>query len=141
MPVDAAVEDGTWGYAPGLRLARIESPEVARPLLDLARTDDAHINERLSAEPIIWLGTTRPDQRSHHVPVWFLWSDPTVLIFALPHSHKVSHIKANPAVTSNLDSAQQGADIVLARVSPSWSATARLRRPRRQPLSPSTRPC
>jgi len=35
-------------------------------LLDVTRTDDRHTVQRLSAEPIIWLGTVRPDGR----PQW-----------------------------------------------------------------------
>jgi hypothetical protein len=63
-------------------------------LLDVTRTDDRHTAQRLSAEPIIWLGTVRPDGRPHNVPVWFAWHDPMVLI--------------------SLDSAGGGQDIVLA---------------------------
>jgi len=29
-------------------------------LMDVTRTDDRHTSERLSTEPIIWLGTVRP---------------------------------------------------------------------------------
>jgi len=29
--------------------------------------------KRLTAEPNIWLATTRPDGRPHLVPVWFVW--------------------------------------------------------------------
>ncbi len=39
-------------------------------LLDLARDDDRHTSERLTAAPVIWLGTV-PDGRRHNVPVWF----------------------------------------------------------------------
>ena len=39
-------------------------------LLDVTRTDDRHTSERLSAEPVIWLGTVRPGGRPHNVPVW-----------------------------------------------------------------------
>ena len=36
-------------------------------LLDVARGDDRHTAERLAAEPVIWLGTVRPDGRPHDV--------------------------------------------------------------------------
>jgi predicted pyridoxine 5'-phosphate oxidase superfamily flavin-nucleotide-binding protein len=49
-------------------------------LLDVARGDDRHTAERLTAEPVIWLGTVRPDGRPHHVPIWFVWHDPLVLL-------------------------------------------------------------
>jgi hypothetical protein len=53
-------------------------------LLDVARGDDRHTAERLTAEPVIWLGTVRSDGRPHNVPVWFAWHDPLVLIFSMP---------------------------------------------------------
>lgn len=83
-------------------------------LLDPNRADDEHIDQRLRQESIIWLCTTRPDGRPHNVPVWFLWTDPFILIFALAASRKVRNIRQNPAVVLNLDSAQRGTDIVLA---------------------------
>ena len=68
-------------------------------LLDVTRTDDRHTSERLSAEPIIWLGTVRPDGRPHNVPVWFAWHDPMVLIFSMPKTAKVA---PNPARDPNV---------------------------------------
>lgn len=88
--------------------------EVAEPLLDQNRSDDAHTNARLTAEPVIWLGTTGPDSRPHHVPVWFCWHDPEVLIFSMPATRKVRNVRRDPQVTLNLDSAAGGQDIVLA---------------------------
>jgi PPOX class probable F420-dependent enzyme len=83
-------------------------------LLDVTRTDDRHTSERLSAEPIIWLGTVRPDGRPHSVPVWFAWHDPMVLIFSMPRTVKVRDVGLSPAVSLALDSADGGQDIVLA---------------------------
>src|SRR2546429_3830097 len=86
---------------------------MARALLDVQRADDAHTGARLSTEPIIWLGTTRPDGRPHHVPVWFLWADPVAVIFSMPAAQKVRNIRRTPSVTLTLDSADSGRDIVL----------------------------
>ena len=83
-------------------------------LLDLTRTDDRHTSERLSAEPIIWLSTVRPDGRPRNVPVWFAWHDPMVLIFSMPKTAKVRDVRLSPAVSLALDSADGGQDIVLA---------------------------
>ena len=83
-------------------------------LLDVTRTDDRHTSERLSAEPIIWLGTVRPDGRPRNVPVWFAWHDPMVLIFSMPKTAKVRNVRLSPAVSLALDSADGGQDIVLA---------------------------
>jgi PPOX class probable F420-dependent enzyme len=83
-------------------------------LLDVARSDDGHTAKRLSAEPVIWLGTVRPDGRPHNVPVWFAWQDPMVLIFSRPKTVKVGNMRRSPAVSLALDSADGGQDIVLA---------------------------
>ena len=83
-------------------------------LLDVTRTDDRHTAQRLSAEPIIWLGTVRPDGRPHNVPVWFAWHDPMVLIFSMPKTAKVRNVGLSPAVSLALDSADGGQDIVMA---------------------------
>jgi PPOX class probable F420-dependent enzyme len=83
-------------------------------LLDLARSDDRHTCERLSAEPVIWLGTVRPDGRPHNVPVWFAWHDPTILIFSMPRTAKATDMRRSPLVSLALDSADLGQDIVLA---------------------------
>jgi PPOX class probable F420-dependent enzyme len=83
-------------------------------LLDRNRDDDRHIAQRLSAEPIIWLCTVRPDGRPHNVPVWFAWQDPTMLIFSEPKAVKVRDMQRSAAVSLALDSADGGHDIVLA---------------------------
>jgi len=83
-------------------------------LLDIARRDDRHTHERLTAEPVIWLGTVRPDGRPHTVPVWFAWHDPLVLIFSMPRTVKVRNARMSPAVSLALDSADGGRDVVVA---------------------------
>ncbi len=83
-------------------------------ILDVTRTDDRHTAQRLSEEPIIWLGTVRPDGRPHNVPVWFAWHDPMVLIFSMPKTAKVRDMRLSPAVSLALDSADGGQDIVIA---------------------------
>jgi PPOX class probable F420-dependent enzyme len=65
-------------------------------------------------EPIIWLGTIRPDGRPHNVPVWFAWHDPMMLIFSMPDTAKVRDMQRSPAVSLALDSTGRGQDIVLA---------------------------
>ena len=87
---------------------------MAEPLLDGNPPDDAHTDTRLAAEPVIWLGTTGPDASPHHVPVWFCWRDPDVLIFSMPGTRELRNLQRNPRVTLNLDSAASGQDIVLA---------------------------
>jgi PPOX class probable F420-dependent enzyme len=86
---------------------------VVAALLDPDRADDVHTSGRLATEPVIWLGTTRPDGRPHHVPVWFLWSDPLVLVFSMPGTQKLRNMGHMAAVTLTLDSADSGRDIVI----------------------------
>lgn len=83
-------------------------------LLDLERGDDRHTSDRLSIEPIIWLGTVRPDLRPHNVPVWFTWEDPVILVFSMPETAKARDVRRAPAVSLALDSAGNGQDVVLA---------------------------
>ncbi|MDL5159489.1 pyridoxamine 5'-phosphate oxidase family protein [Actinomycetospora termitidis] len=78
-------------------------------LLDPSDPVLAHAHERLAAEPVIWLATTRP----HAVPVWFGWSDPTVTIFSRPDTAKIGHLRRDPAVALHLDTAGGGGDVVL----------------------------
>lgn len=98
-------------------------------LLDLTRSDDGHTAGRLSAEPVIWLGTVRSDGRPHNVPVWFAWHDPAVLIFTMPETVKARNVQRCPAVSLALDSAGGGQDIVLAegRAELAADADARVR--------------
>jgi PPOX class probable F420-dependent enzyme len=82
-------------------------------VLDLARPRHAQIDQRLRAEPIIWLSTVRPDGRPHLVPVWFWWDGATVLIFSKPDSQKVRNLRHNPQVVVALDTADEGEDVAL----------------------------
>ena len=88
-------------------------PGVPGPLLDLSRADDRHTSERLSTEPVIWLGSTRSDGRPHRAPVWFVWSDPAVLVFSMARTVKLRNIQGMPQVALSLDTADSGRDIVM----------------------------
>jgi PPOX class probable F420-dependent enzyme len=87
---------------------------VSEPLLDRNRADDAHTGARLAGEPVIWLGTAGADGRPHHVPVWFCWRDPVVLVFSMAGTRKLRDLERSPLVALNLDSAAGGQDVVLA---------------------------
>src|SRR5688500_4607457 len=82
-------------------------------LLDLGRPDDAHTAERLARDPVIWFGTVRPDGRPRQVPVWFVWDDPAIFVFAQPGTAKLRNIAANPAVWLSLNTEDGGNDVVL----------------------------
>jgi len=80
--------------------------------LDPSQAKDAHIDERLRGDLILWLSSVRPDGRPHTVPVWFLWDGATVLVFSQPNQ-KIRNLAINPAVTLALDGSGQGHDVVL----------------------------
>jgi PPOX class probable F420-dependent enzyme len=82
-------------------------------LLDRRRSDDAHTSTRLTEEPVIWFGSSRPDGRPHHVPVWFSWVDPEIVVFSTPTAQKVRNIRRQSGVALHLDTAGHGGDIVL----------------------------
>ncbi len=82
-------------------------------MLDLNNPQDAHVDERLRKEPIIWLSTVRPDGRPHLVPVWFFWDGKTILIFSQPGNQKMRNLQQNQNVMLALEALEQGEDVVL----------------------------
>ena len=84
-----------------------------KAILDLTQKRDAHVDERLRTEIIIWLATVRPDGRPHLVPVWFLWdnSESVIYIFSKP-DQKIRNLKQNPNVVLALNS-PTGNDVVI----------------------------
>src|SRR5581483_4265583 len=81
--------------------------------LDLSNPKDAHIDERLRTEPIIWLGTVRPDGRPHLVPVWFFWDGATITIYSQPGNQKMRNLQHSTNVTLALNTADDGDDVVI----------------------------
>jgi PPOX class probable F420-dependent enzyme len=82
-------------------------------MLHTSRPYDAHIDQRLRTEPIIWLATASASGAPHMVPMWFLWDGSVVLLFSLPNTRKLRDIAANPAVVLALEPADQGYDVVI----------------------------
>jgi PPOX class probable F420-dependent enzyme len=82
-------------------------------MLDPANPDHAHIAARLSSDPIVWLGSVRPDGRPHLVPVWFLWDGEALWIFSRPRNQKIINLRHNPHVILALDDSRQGADPIV----------------------------
>ncbi|MEA2528099.1 MAG: hypothetical protein QOF73_5326 [Thermomicrobiales bacterium] len=83
------------------------------PMLDLSTAKDRHVDQRLRAEPIVWLATTRPDGRPHNVPVWFWWDGETVLIFSQPNAQKVRNLRHSPHAVLTLNTLDDGEDVVI----------------------------
>ena len=82
-------------------------------MLDLAQPKDAHVNQRLQNEKMIWFSTVRPNGKPHLVPVWFYWDGTTILIFSQPNTEKVRDVRHNSNVMLALDTAKEGDDVVL----------------------------
>jgi PPOX class probable F420-dependent enzyme len=75
---------------------------------------NAHIEQRLRTDPLVWLITVRPDGRPHVVPVSFFWDGETFLICSRPNTQKVRNLLHNPHVMLALDGAGKlGDDVVV----------------------------
>src|SRR5947209_16378723 len=68
-------------------------------MADQTKPNNAHVDQRLREEPIIWFTTVRADGRPHTVPVWFLWDGETFLIFSQPGNLKIRNLQRNPHIT------------------------------------------
>jgi PPOX class probable F420-dependent enzyme len=79
-------------------------------LLDVSKKEDAHIDQRLREDVVIWLATVRPDGRPHAVAVWFLWDGESILIFSKPRQQKLVNIQNNPHVLLIIDNSRDGSD-------------------------------
>ncbi len=82
-------------------------------LLDLSNPKDAHIDQRLRTEPIIWLATVRPNGRPHLIPVWFFWDGETITIYSQPNNQKMRNLQHSATVTLALNTANDGDDVVI----------------------------
>ncbi|HUP27425.1 MAG TPA: pyridoxamine 5'-phosphate oxidase family protein [Chloroflexia bacterium] len=85
---------------------------MSRSSLDLSQPKQAHTDQRLRTDAIIWLGTVRPGGRPHLVPVWFLWDGDTILIFS-KNDHKIRNLQGNNRVMLALDDTKGGGDVVM----------------------------
>ncbi|HLZ57616.1 MAG TPA: TIGR03667 family PPOX class F420-dependent oxidoreductase [Ktedonosporobacter sp.] len=82
-------------------------------MLDLTKKRDAHIDQRLRSDTMIWLNTVRSDGRPHSVAVWFLWTGEVFLIFSKPEQQKIRNIRKNAQVTLALDDTKGGDDVIV----------------------------
>ena len=67
---------------------------------------------RLRDELIIWMTTVNTKGVPQTSPVWFLYEGDGFLVYSL-RSARITNIKANPAVSLNLDGNGEGGDIVI----------------------------
>jgi len=80
---------------------------------DLVQPKNAHVEQRLRSDYIVWLNSVRPDGRPHSVPVWFLWDGSTFLIFSIPNNQKIRNLQHNPHVVVTLDDTKHGDDVTV----------------------------
>ena len=79
------------------RPGRVRRASRAGPGYDAshARTLE-RVRPMLTAEPVVWLSTVRPDGLPHLVPTWFWWDGEALLVFSKPNAVKVRNLRANP---------------------------------------------
>ena len=82
-------------------------------MADQTKPNNAHVDQRLREEPMIWFTSVRADGRPHTVPVWFVWDGETFLIFSQPGNVKLRNVQRNPHITLALDGTKQGTDVVI----------------------------
>lgn len=80
--------------------------------LDLDNPKQAHIDQRLRSDSMIWLNSVRPDGRPHSVAVGFVWDGESFLIFSKPNNQKLRNIAHNPNVVLALDDTHGGSDVI-----------------------------
>jgi PPOX class probable F420-dependent enzyme len=80
--------------------------------LDLNNPEQAHIDQRLRSDIIVWLNSVRPNGSPHSVAVWFGWDGESVLIFSKPNNQKLRNIARNPNVILALDDTKDGEDVI-----------------------------
>jgi len=81
-------------------------------LFDTTTEAGKRAEARLKEEEIAWMTTVRSDGQPQTVPVWFLWDDEEILIYSQPNTQKLKNISRNPRVGLNLNSNEQGNDVV-----------------------------
>jgi len=81
-------------------------------LFDTTTQAGKQAESRLKDEEIAWMTTVRSDGQPQTVPVWFLWDDDGFLIYSQPNRQKLRNITRNPRVGLNLNSNEQGNDVV-----------------------------
>lgn len=68
----------------------------------------AEINRFLGGVHIARVATTRPDNRPHIAPVWYLWEGDTFYFETARDSVKADNLRSNPNVAITVDISQGG---------------------------------
>lgn len=84
------------------------------PTADQHAAHAARLDRFLSAEPVVWLSTVRPDGAPHIVPIWFTWDGTSLLVFSKPGAQKVRNLRANPVAMLALGEPEDDFDVAMA---------------------------
>jgi PPOX class probable F420-dependent enzyme len=71
------------------------------------------VRARLRDEQILWFTTIGADGTPQPNPVWFVWDEPTVLIYNRADANRLTHIASRPRVALHFDGNGQGGNIVV----------------------------
>lgn len=71
------------------------------------------VRRRLADEIVIWFTSVGRDGTPQPNPVWFLWEEPTFLVYNRPQAHRLMHIRRRPQVALHFDGNGRGGDIVV----------------------------
>ncbi len=82
-------------------------------MLDFNSRFGRHANRRLRQEKIIWLTTVDSTLTPQPRPVWFHWDGQKILIFSQREKAKLRHIAGNSRVALNLNTDEDGGDVVV----------------------------
>lgn len=80
-------------------------------IFDSGSERDQRALERLASERVAWLTTVTPDGQPQTVPVWFLWTEGTILVYGDNRAQRNRNIAANPRVSFHFNDVD-GSDIV-----------------------------
>jgi PPOX class probable F420-dependent enzyme len=80
--------------------------------LDPATESGAHALERLATERMGWLTSVTPDGQPQSLPIWFLWTQGEVFLYSRKAAKRNENIHADPRVSFNLDTRNDGDDVV-----------------------------
>jgi PPOX class probable F420-dependent enzyme len=88
------------------------------------------VESRLASDVIAWLTTVRASGQPDTVPVWYLWTGESILIYSRPRKMKQRNLARGPRVSVVLDDTKRGWDVVriegLARVDTGQPSLAEL---------------
>ena len=73
---------------------------------------DGNLRRRLT-DRVAWLTTVTPSKRPAPRPVWFVFDGEVFIVFSSSSAAKVQHIRANPNVSLNFNTDQEGGNVLV----------------------------